>query len=211
MDDIKVDFPLKGIWQVVTSSIGHNTDKLAMSHAFSFAKSEDINRSLFDKFKTSDTQRSIGWKQDVFSPCAGKIVRMVSSQKDRHELKFFKDFMSGYRVNKFDKNSNDFHVVFGNYIIIESDGYFCLLAHLKEGSMQFEVGNEIKVGEKLAEIGHNGRSKIPQLHMQLMDSADLKTAKGLPVCFDIKAEARRQWNVIEYCVPARGVRIKSLN
>jgi murein DD-endopeptidase MepM/ murein hydrolase activator NlpD len=72
----------------------------------------------------------------------------------------------------------------GNHVIIERDGGgYVLLAHLRAGSIQVGEGETVAVGHELGECGNSGNSTQPHVHVQVMDSPDAFTARGLPLAF----------------------------
>jgi len=57
---------------------------------------------------------------------------------------------------------------YGNYIKIKHDSqYTTLYAHLRHDSLLFNVGEQVKKGQKIAEVGNTGNSTGPHLHWEL--------------------------------------------
>ena len=88
----------------------------------------------------------------------------------------------------------------GNHVILEladHGGYF-LLAHLRAGSIRVGKGESVAAGRELAACGNSGNSAQPHLHIQVMDSTDPFTARGLPMSFrtircGVDPVGRRSW------------------
>lgn len=71
--------------------------------------------------------------------------------------------------------------VLGNHIVVDhGDGTFAAYAHLRHGSLQVAVGDQVDAGRQLAEVGNTGNTTEPHLHVQLMDRASVNAAAGLP-------------------------------
>lgn len=79
---------------------------------------------------------------------------------------------------------------YGNFItIMHSNGEYSLYAHLSQHSMKIRIGDKVKSGQMIAQVGSTGNSSEPHLHFQLMDSEDPLKANGLPIVFtDIPAD-----------------------
>lgn len=73
----------------------------------------------------------------------------------------------------------------GNYVVIRDDasGMFVAMAHLRDGSQLMGVGDRVQRGAVVAQCGNSGNSTQPHVHLQVMDSADLAVARGVPVAF----------------------------
>ena len=73
----------------------------------------------------------------------------------------------------------------GNYLIIElrESGAFVALVHLRSGSIRVALGEHVKTGQMIAECGNSGNSTQPHVHVQVMSSADLSVAQGVPMTF----------------------------
>lgn len=68
-------------------------------------------------------------------------------------------------------------------IAISADGPFVLLAHLQRASVQVQPGELVRVGTPVGRCGNSGNSTEPHLHLQVSDSTDWTSARGLPFVF----------------------------
>ncbi len=91
---------------------------------------------------------------DVFAAAAGKVIDIrdkmpdVSSQLVTYEVVTNR----GY----------------GNRVAIKHDnGYITIYAHLKRNSLLVNIGDIVKSGQKLAQVGLSGLSEYPHLHFEL--------------------------------------------
>jgi len=72
----------------------------------------------------------------------------------------------------------------GNSVLIKhADGEYCLLAHLKRGSVKVKVGESVKQGQEIGRCGHSGNSTEPHLHFQFQNGKSFYFSSGLPVKF----------------------------
>ena len=90
----------------------------------------------------------------------------------------------------------------GNHVIIQRDGGgYVVLAHLRTGSIRVEDGERVAVGRELGQCGNSGNSTQPHVHVQVMDSPDPFTARGLPLhsgttgCCRLPVDRRLKWSV----------------
>jgi hypothetical protein len=74
-------------------------------------------------------------------------------------------------------------VIFGNYVVIDhGNGEFSHLGHLKPGSVKVAVGDQVRAGQQIAQVGTSGSSLFPHLHYELATSAGTE-GEGLPSQF----------------------------
>jgi murein DD-endopeptidase MepM/ murein hydrolase activator NlpD len=61
---------------------------------------------------------------------------------------------------------------------------FILYAHLKEGSIVVEEGQDIVQGELLGQCGNSGNSTEPHLHLSLQNDVEMFNSTGAKLYFD---------------------------
>lgn len=62
-------------------------------------------------------------------------------------------------------------------------GEFSWFGHLKQASVRVKVGQDVKQGEMIAEMGASGDSLFPHLHYELRNGIGAKEVEGLPSYF----------------------------
>jgi hypothetical protein len=73
----------------------------------------------------------------------------------------------------------------GNLIGIRIDGeHYAFYAHLEPGSIRVSLGQKVKKGDVIANIGNTGNASGPHLHFHVCDSNNLNGSQGLPYVFE---------------------------
>ncbi len=73
----------------------------------------------------------------------------------------------------------------GNVVIIDhGNGQYGYYAHLKPSSISVKMGNQVRAGEAIAEVGNSGDSLEPHLHFHVMNKPDPAEADGIPAAFE---------------------------
>lgn len=73
----------------------------------------------------------------------------------------------------------------GNHVVVRhAEGIYSVYGHLKPGSAAVAIGDQVKAGQQLGEVGTSGNSTEPHLHFHLCDAPDPLQCAGLPVAFD---------------------------
>ena len=223
VEPIAVRFPLSGEWCPVNtpghSIPSHGTDLLGQRYAYDFFQI-DWRKSKGYKFYKSNTFRYLVfgvplentycWSQAILSPFEGEVVEASDGFKERNPVNFFRDIFIAIKngLTLKPKDNSDLRSALGNYIILKNKDVYCLIAHAKFGSILVSSGDFVKEGQKIAEVGHSGNSTAPHLHFQLMDTAELLKAKGLPCCFkDYQSFLSGEWKEIKNGIPGRRERI----
>lgn len=220
---ISVAFPLRGEWLAPHTpgtqipSHGKFGDQLGQRYAFDFLQVNWTKKGI--NFFDASTfryyvlgvplEKCFCWGKDVYAPCNGKIVRCEDGLKERNPVHLVSDMFVVLK-NAFFGNLKNLHPILGNNIIMECEnGVYAFFAHLKNNSIKVSVGENIKKGQVLGQVGHAGNSTAPHLHFQLMDSSNLPEAKGIPCVFE-KYEVYREnsWEYVYNSVPTDKDRIR---
>jgi murein DD-endopeptidase MepM/ murein hydrolase activator NlpD len=73
----------------------------------------------------------------------------------------------------------------GNYVAVEmKGGLTAVYAHMKPGSVAVEVGDRVKTGRALGELGNSGASAAPHLHFHVVNGPHVAASDGYPFVFD---------------------------
>jgi hypothetical protein len=103
----------------------------------------------------SDPTQYVTYGTSVVAPCAGRIALVHDGVADN-------------RVPQMNREELP-----GNFVAIECNGNYLILAHLLAGSMEVRLGQQVAVGDVIGQIGNSGNSSEPHLHIHAQ--------RGLPV------------------------------
>jgi hypothetical protein len=122
------------------------------------------------KGKAENNEAWFGFGMPVFASGDGKVAA-------------FSDGMPDNRSFDVSALSTKPMTLFGNYLVINhGNGEYSVFGHLKQGSIGVKVGDVIRQGQQIAQIGASGSANIPHLHYELQNGVDTK-AEGLPSYF----------------------------
>ena len=69
----------------------------------------------------------------------------------------------------------------GNNVVVNlGEGKYAMYAHLKPGSVSVAVGDRVRQGQQIGQLGNSGNSDFPHLHFQVMSSPSPLGSDGLP-------------------------------
>lgn len=220
---IIVEFPLRGEWLSPntpgTKIPSHGTNKLGTTYAYDFIQ-VDWNRAGLPAYCVSFPEyllfgaplnKYYCWGQEIYAPCDGTVVVAQDGCEERTRTNLFYDLSNTYKnAHYFDPTTDDVQSVAGNYIVIGySENIFAVLCHLQTGSLQVSVGQKVKAGDFIGQVGHSGNSFAPHLHFQLMDSWDITVANGLLCAFEkYEVYENGEWKTVENGIPTNQERIR---
>lgn len=109
------------------------------------------------------------FEEKVYSPIEGEVVKVIKNNEDNFPYSIFPNH-------------------YGNQIVIKNGNYYVSLYHFKQDSIVVELGQKVKVGDYLGQVGNSGYSIKPHLHTQVIYSEDEEYwfGKSIPIMFDNK-------------------------
>jgi hypothetical protein len=151
--------PVAGEWRVLNGGVTRQT-----SHSWNIP----TQRFAYDLVKFGQNERSFTgdgrkltdyfcFDAPILAPADGVVVK---ASDGIHDAPFVGTFWM-------DCLTRD---IAGNSVLIKhTDGEYCLLAHLKCGSVNVRTGQMVQQGQEIGRCGHSGNSTEPHLHFQFQD------------------------------------------
>jgi murein DD-endopeptidase MepM/ murein hydrolase activator NlpD len=199
LGEVSLSLPFDGRWLVQNSPArrvpSHGTDLLGGRYAIDFVGVGDHRRTSDRRdwrtfLSTEPPERFFSYGRHILAPCDGAVVHVLDGEAD-HAGRRSQLSLVGYALGQPARLRQGVPAVAGNHVIIAlgRTGAFVGLAHLRHGSLRVEIGDEVRTGERIADCGNSGNSTQPHVHVQVMDSPDLRTARGVPTVF----RSFREW------------------
>ncbi|MFC5970605.1 M23 family metallopeptidase [Halomarina salina] len=164
--------PFDDQWTVarggVTAGNTHSPGLLAQRYAYDFTYTDDRGRTYSADGIWLDDYYAFG--EPVVAPAGGTVVATKDGLRDHPRPG------TGWT----DWRTWDGR---GNHVVVDHGGEYSLLAHLQEGSVAVEPGDQVDVGQEVGRCGNSGNSTEPHLHYQLQDTPGRFTAASLPPAF----------------------------
>ena len=154
-----------------------NMTKLAQRFALDFTKIDSLGNKGSGEIKNN--QDWYGWGMKVVSPAAGTVLEVRNNVPDNK-------YEGGQLIYSEEvKNQVSSDISTGNYVIIDHEnGEYSLLCHFQNGTIQFEKGEKINLGDYLGNVGLSGDTYYPHLHYQVQTSPDIIDSYGIPAKFN---------------------------
>ncbi len=134
-----------------------------MRYSYDFVVTDDQGRMF--KGDGSRNEDWYGWGKPILAPAGGKVIRAVATIPDNAKGK-------GPSFGK-EQFIADPSIMWGNHVEIDhGNGEISLMAHMRQGSVTVKVGDTVKAGQKVGEMGFSGDAFLVHLHY------DLKNAPG---------------------------------
>ncbi|QGU04857.1 M23 family metallopeptidase [Corynebacterium comes] len=186
-------FPLTGRWLARNSPArripSHGSHLMGTTYSIDLigvdGRGRAATRGWASAFGTEPPEKFLGFGRPVLAPVDGTVVVAHDGEED-HAARRSPLTLIPYLLSQRSRlREGGITAITGNYVIIDAGfcGPYVTLVHLRRGSLQVESGQRIQVGQQIGECGNSGNSTQPHLHVQVTDSADWETCRGLPMLF----------------------------
>ena len=146
-----LNLPVHEEWSVYQGFDGEWTHQGKWRYALDFVKRGPDKLTYAKEGVFLEDYYTFG--QTVYAPVRGYITALKQEEVDNYI------------------GTVNTHLNWGNYLIIYADqGYYVILAHLKQNSLLAKVGDYVQINQALAQCGNSGYSPEPHLHMQVQYS-----------------------------------------
>ncbi len=189
---VVLSLPFTGWWQVARTPArrvpSHGTHFGGQTYALDFVPVDergrpDTRRDWRSVLAVEPVERFVGFGRPVRAPADAVVVVAHSGEPDLVARRSPVAALP-YLLGQGRRLRDGLAAILGNHVILElGGGELVLLAHLRAGSLRVRPGERVGTGQPVGECGNSGNSTQPHLHLQVMDSADLLAARGLPVAF----------------------------
>ncbi|WAP50545.1 peptidoglycan DD-metalloendopeptidase family protein [Arthrobacter sp. ATA002] len=190
---VTVSLPFTGKWKVENSPLrrvpSHGTHLLATTYAIDFVGVDDAGRtapgiSWRTAFATEPPELFFAFGRPVLAPVSGEVLVVHDAEED-HDARRSQLALVPYMLGQPARLRSGLAAIGGNYILMSTaDGRAVVgVMHLQSGSVRVAPGQRVLEGEHIAACGNSGNSTQPHVHVQAMDGADPRTARGLPMSF----------------------------
>lgn len=189
---MELDFPFRGRWLVENSPAdrvpSHGSHLFGTTHAIDFVPVDERGRSAPRTWRSlvsvEPPESFVGFGQPVLTPVAGTVVAVHDGEPD-HEARRSQPALLAYALTQAGRARRGPAAIAGNHVVISlaADGPFVLLAHLKRGTVSVRPGDTVAAGDHVGGCGNSGNSTEPHVHVQVTDSTDWATTRGLPITF----------------------------
>jgi hypothetical protein len=189
---VVLELPFRGRWLARQSPArrvpSHGTHLFGVTYAIDFvavdADGRPAPRTWRTAFSVEPPEIFHGFGAPILAPVPGTVVETHDGEPD-HEARRSQLTLVGYMLGQAKRARAGPAAIAGNHVVIALDGGgpFVLLAHLRRGTVAVRPGDTVAVGDRLGECGNSGNSTQPHVHVQVTDSTDWATTRGLPMVF----------------------------
>ncbi len=187
----KYIYPLEGVWymQSIPNVTSHHRWMFQTEFGIDFLKLDEKGSPYKTDGKTATDYYAFG--QPVLAAADGVVVIAINDAVQNWDAWLPRE---GETEEQFSQRSEKFQLeqmkkdmyraVTGNLVAIEHPGgEYSAYAHLKTGSLRVKVGDRVKQGQQIAEVGDTGDYYMAHLHFQISNSTDLLMGRSLPFEF----------------------------
>jgi murein DD-endopeptidase len=142
--------------------------RLPGRYTIDFVKLDDAGRTAHGDVDA--VEKALGYAADVLAVSDATVAALRS------------DMPEAARVSARVKHRQEDAA--GNYLSLDlGGGRFAVYEHLKPGSLRVRLGQRVRRGEVVGQVGFTGDSTGPHLHLHVGDAASPLAAEGRPFVF----------------------------
>ncbi|HYJ50602.1 MAG TPA: M23 family metallopeptidase [Microbacterium sp.] len=192
MGPVILDLPFRGTWRAEMSPArrvpSHGTHLFGVTYAIDFVAVDGRGRSARGTWRAwlsvEEPETFVGFGRAILAPAAGTVVTVHDGEPD-HVGRRSQLALVPYALGQAARVRAGIGAIAGNHVVlaIGPSGPFVALVHLRRGSLRVAPGDVVAVGDQLAECGNSGNSTEPCVHVQVTDSPDWNSARGVPMAF----------------------------
>ena len=192
IEPVLLDYPFVGRWMARNSPArrvpSHGTDLFGSTYAIDLIGVDERGRSAPWGWRaaaaTEPPERFAGFGRTLLSPVAGRVAAVHDLEVDHAAYRSAPAGLT-FLLGQGRRARSGAIGIAGNHVVIAASehGPFVLLAHLRQGSARVRPGDRVAAGQPVGECGNSGNSIQPHVHVQVTDSTDWPTARGLPLRF----------------------------
>jgi murein DD-endopeptidase MepM/ murein hydrolase activator NlpD len=186
-DPVVTDPPVRGQWVAVNGPgsrvPSHGTRAYGQAYAVDVLHPSPVG-----------TPTSLGWGLGTRAPSSypsfgepvlavadGTVVGVLDRRRDHRGRHTWPTVLWMMVVEAFVRELGGASRILGNHVVVDhGDGVWSASAHLRRDSVVVAVGDRVRAGQQLGEVGNTGNTSEPHLHFQLMDAPRVTGAAGIP-------------------------------
>ncbi|RDK86959.1 peptidoglycan DD-metalloendopeptidase family protein [Marinirhabdus gelatinilytica] len=180
----KLRLPFDGEWLTfwggTEKAQNYHVSTKVQQGAFDFLKLGKNNRSYQRSGTRNEDYYAFG--QPLYAVCDAKVHEVITGVEDNRP-----GIMNAAQV-------------LGNSVILKTDNdEYIVYAHLEKGTIAVKVGDTVKKGQYLGNVGNSGNSSEAHLHLHIQDGPNLMTAVGVRCFFEevvVNGELKKDYSPV---------------
>jgi hypothetical protein len=186
-ESVSLELPVKGKWIAYHAGnpvfMNYHNATEPQQYAMDIMKLNANNKVYEGKGDTITDLYTM--HEEVYAPAEGEVIHAIDSLAN-HDLSY---------------GSQDSANPAGNHVVIEAGKeQYIFLAHLHQGSLAVQQGDQVKPGDLIGTIGNSGNTSWPHLHLHIQDKAKLNDTNAIGQPFRFKRMKRKRvwgWETLQ--------------
>ncbi|CAI9411857.1 M23 family metallopeptidase [Nocardioides sp. T2.26MG-1] len=185
---VDLAYPFTGRWLTQNSPANrvpsHGTTLFATSFAIDFVAVDAAGRTApitaRSLLRSEAAERFPGFGQPILAPVRGVVVALYDGAPDHDAFRGLPSV--GYALTQRRRVAAGWAALAGNHVMIRTDsGPVVAVCHLRQASIEVQLGQRVRAGEPLARCGNSGNSTEPHVHVQAIDRVGVDGAVAVPI------------------------------